>query len=126
MNTIKLFKLNNGEMVVAEIEETREDGGYCLSYPLTIVPIPPEQVRGMTNQIGFMKAMPFSDYSKPIVLHPHSISIDSNADKNISAAYQKQVTEMKSKESGIVMADSIPSELLKKGAAAKDFSKLNM
>lgn len=121
--TIKIFKLVTGEMIISEVEKDVEN--YKLSYPLVIVPIPPDQANGMRNQIGFMKACPFSDYKEPIVLMSESVSIDSNPDKQIKEAYERQVQQIKSQESGIVMANSIPKEIFKNGKA-RDFSNLNI
>jgi hypothetical protein len=122
MNTVKMFKLVTGEFVIAEISETREDGGYELSYPMNIVPVP--QQEGHPPQVGFAKAMPFSDNSKPIVLLPISIVIESEADKKISGAYLQQVTQLRAQESGIVVPNQgIPKEILK-DAAAQDFNQL--
>ena len=126
MNKIKVFKLMNGEMIITEIKETKDDGEYELSYPLTIVPIPPERANGMPNQVGFMKAMSFSDYTNPMTLYPHAIAIDSDADKRLAGAYEQQVKQIRSQESGIVLSNSIPKELLKNNAKAKDFGELNL
>lgn len=123
MNVVKMFKLVTGEMVVTEIEETREDGSYLLSYPLQVVPIP--QQPGQQPQIGFSKLMPFSDYSNPIALLPSSIVVDSDADKKISGAYTQQIAQLKAQESGIIIPQgNIPKSVLN-DAAAQDFGELN-
>jgi len=116
---VRMFKLVTGEMIITKIKSTRQDG-YELSYPLSVVPIPNQQ-----NQIGFAKSMPFSNYSKPIILFSDSISVDSEADEKITSAYEQQVRQLKSQESGIILSNSIPKELLK-DAAAKDFGELNI
>lgn len=115
----RLFKLITGEFVVTEITETREDGGYVLSYPLIIVPIPQQQ-----SQIGFAKFMPFSDVNETIVLFPASIMIDSKPDKKMKTAYEQQVSQLKAQASGIIIPNgNVPNEVLK-DAAAQDFSNL--
>lgn len=121
---IKLLKLVTGEMLISEVKEKEES--YILSYPLVIVPVPPEQANGMRNQIGFMKFMHFSDYQKTITLYHTAIAVDSHADKQICAAYEKQVAEIKRQESGIVISKSLPKGLMKNGSAPKDFSELNL
>jgi hypothetical protein len=119
---VKMFKLITGEFVVTKISDLREDGGYVLEYPLNIIPIPQQQ--GGQPQIGFSKFMPFSDSKKPIVLLSSAIAVDSDADNNITAAYEQQITQLRAKESGIIMPNqSIPKEVLK-DAAAQDFNSL--
>jgi hypothetical protein len=119
MNTVKMFKLVTGEFVITEISETREDGGYVLSYPLIIVPIPQQE-----GQIGFAKLMPFSDNNKPIVLLQTSIIVDSDADGKLSKVYEQQVTQLKAQESGIVIpGQGMPKEILK-NSSAQDFTSL--
>lgn len=117
---IKLFKLNTGEMILTDLE-VLEDGGYALSYPAVIVPIPPEQAGGQPNQIGFSKFMPFSDSKEDIILNPKNIMIESNADKKLAEAYQQWQKQIRTQESGIIL----PGMSVPKQAQANDFRKLN-
>jgi len=66
----KVFKVTTGEIVILEISEILDDGMYVIQYPAVIVPIPAQQAGGQSNQIGFGKLMPFSDYSKDITMNP--------------------------------------------------------
>lgn len=116
----KLFKLNTGEMILTDLE-VLEDGGYALSYPAVIIPIPPEQAGGQQNQIGFGKFMPFSDSKEDIILNPKNIMVESNADKKLSEAYQQWQKQIRSQESGIIL----PGMSMPKQAQAGDFRKLN-
>lgn len=119
----KIFKLVTGEMVVTKIVETTAEGRYVLDYPAMIVPIPPQQAGGMQNQIGFGKFMPFSDYSKEIVLNPEHIVSESESDANIINAYEQWVTHMRAQASGIVLTQN--SNLPKEGQA-RGFGDLNV
>ena len=119
----RLFRINTGEMVVTKIAETTEDGMYILDFPAVVVPIPPEQARGMRNQIGFGKFMPFSNYDEDVIMNPASIAVDSTADVNICNAYDQWVTHMKAQQSGIIMASR--GDLPREGQA-QGFDRLNV
>lgn len=124
MSNFKMLKLVTGEMLIAIIKE-EEDERYVIEYPLTIVPIPSEQVNGMQNQVGFAKSLPFSDYSKKMTLSKDSIAIESFLDKKLADVYEKNVIQLRSQESNIIVPGmKVPDEMLKNGVAS-DFRKLN-
>jgi hypothetical protein len=99
----KVFKVGTGEIVILEITDILDDGMYVIQYPAVIVPIPPQQAGGKSNQIGFGKLMPFSDYGKDITMNPASILIDSSPDSRMVDAYENWCTQVKQQESGIII-----------------------
>lgn len=124
MSNFKMLKLVTGEMLIAIIKE-EEDERYVIEYPLTIVPIPSEQANGMQNQVGFAKSLPFSDYSKKMTLSKDSIVIESFLDKKLADVYEKNVIQLRSQESNIIVPGmKVPDKMLKNGVAS-DFRKLN-
>lgn len=99
----KVFKLVTGEMVILEISEVMDDGMYVVQYPAVIVPIPPQQAGGQSNQIGFAKMMPFSDYKKDIILSPSAILVDTEPDSRMLDAYENWMKQVRQAESGIIV-----------------------
>lgn len=99
----RIFKVITGEIVILEITEILDDGNYIIQYPAVIVPIPAQQAGGQSNQIGFAKMMPFSDYKKDITMNPAAILIDSEPDKRIVDAYENWCKQVRAHESGIVI-----------------------
>jgi len=116
MDSVKMFKMLVGEMVITRITDVDDEGKYLLDYPAVVVPIPPDKAGGMANQIGFTKYLPFSDYSEDISLNPDMITINSVPTSQLVEAYDKWVTQIKAQESGIVLPNQ--------GAAA-GFNQLN-
>lgn len=95
----KVFKLATSEIIITEIlEVSEEDGGkYFLGYPAVIIPM---QQQG---QIGFGKMMPFSDYSKDVVLFHKAILVDTEPDPKMVDAYESWLKQVKAAESGIIV-----------------------
>lgn len=129
MDNYKMFKLVNGEFIITEVEMD-DEGDYLLTYPAVIVPIPPEQAQGMQNQIGFGKFMPFSDHSSDIRMNPKRVLVDSEPDKKLKEAYIQWATQIRSKDSGIIVPGMVPpTGNLKSGQAdsqRRPFDKLNV
>jgi hypothetical protein len=125
MSDIKMFKIASGEMVMAEIKETTASDCYVVSIPLTIVPIPPEHAGGAENQVGFMRFLPFSNYSEEIRIYKHSIVSISMPEKQLLAAYEDFSNKFKAKQAGIFTpTPQQASSILNKKTV--DFSKLNL
>lgn len=117
---VKLFKMINGEMVITEVVDVTDDNMYILSYPAVIIPT---QQQG---QVGFGSFMPFSTNKVEILLNPDCIAVDSEPNTQMKQTYEQWVTQIKSQESGIVMANQMPRGNVPQDGSRADFSKLNM
>jgi len=117
----KVFKMINGEIIIMEIDHTDDEGNYVVTYPAVIVPIPPQQAGGQQNQIGFGKMMPFSDYSKDIVISPKGIIVDSDPNQQMIGAYENWMQQVRQMESGIVQPNMVPPAGNLKSGQARDF-----
>ena len=117
----KVFKMINGEIIITEIDHTDDEGNYVVTYPAVIVPIPPQQAGGQQNQIGFGKMMPFSDYSKDIVISPKGIIVDSDPNQQMIGAYENWMQQVRQMESGIVQPNMVPPAGNLKSGQARDF-----
>ncbi len=121
----RLFRMLTGEMVITEVD-TNDEGNYLLSYPATIVPIPPGQAGGQQNQVGFGRFMPFSDYGEDMIMTPEAVACDSSPSKQMVATYEQWVTQVRSQDSGIIVPNMAQKNLPKSGQGQPvDFSKLN-
>lgn len=121
---IKVFKISTGEILIAKIEGIDDENKYSISIPVVVIPIPPEQ-SGAQNQVGFGKFMPFSDYSKEVVLNPIHIISESEPERDLLNAYKNWTTQFKAQQSGIVMPNAQQAQqILKDNNDKKDFSNL--
>jgi hypothetical protein len=111
-----VFKIINGEIIITEVDHMDDEGNYVVLYPAVIVPIPPQQAGGQQNQIGFGKFMPFSDYSKDIILNPKGILVDSDPNKQMIDAYENWLQQVRQMESGIITAK--PADIPPQGSKA--------
>lgn len=121
MRSIKMLKMINGEFCLTAVMDITEDGMYVLEYPSVIMPVPQQQ-----GQVRFGKYLPFSDYSKEILLNPACIAVESEPDDQMLQTYEQWTTQMKAQASGIVMANQIPKGRVPQDGSRADFSKLNM
>lgn len=119
MKNIKLFKMINGEVILTEMEGITDENMYILIYPSMIVHM------NENGQIGFGKYLPFSDYKKDIFLNPKAIAVESEPAPDLINTYEQWVTQMKARESGIILPGSAPKTNVMNNGISKDFTRLN-
>jgi len=103
-----VIQLRTGEIVVTMTEDSQplDDTNIDLlevEYPAMLIPMPPQVQGQQENQIGFRMYFPFSKQEGGVIKKSEIISLSTPLD-DFRRAYDGWVTQIKAKESGIVMA----------------------